>query len=143
MPQRINKKISPYLQFCSGVPIYHGWVNPRWASYNSGCYLSSLSSSPNGPRAFFPESLMCCCVDGLVNTAVRGAMSPAAASLVKMKWRSWDLSLPRLLHGCEYPAWKFTSQQPLHWREGRMGDRVSMDIAEKGLFVPPHLWASW
>lgn len=65
--------------------------------------LSPPSSSPNGPRAFFLEFLTCCCVAGLVNTAVRGAMSPAAASPVRMKWRSWDLSLPRHLRGCEYP----------------------------------------
>jgi hypothetical protein len=90
-----------------------------------GVLSLSLPPPRNGPRACFLESLTCCCAAGLANTAVRGAMSPAAASPVKMKWRSWGLSLPRLLHGCEYPAWEFTSQQPLPWRVGRVGDTLS------------------
>lgn len=128
MPQCINKRekkfFFSYQQFCSGNFHLSGNVFIMGGAIPDGLLIIwgvlssiSLASSPNGPRACFLDSLTCCCAAGPANTAVRGAMSPAAASPVKMKWRSWDLFLPRLLHGCEYPAWEVTSQQPLPWRE--------------------------
>lgn len=62
---------------------------------------SPLPTSRNGLRVFFLESPICCCADGLAGTAVRSATSPAVASQVRMKWKFWDLSLPRPLPGCK------------------------------------------